>query len=125
VLSVVGLCAWVSVHEAVFQGSINEDGEFPSGTGDRFGLADAEGQPTIGPEGRLGASEIHRPKRRIALAGIPARLTRLFTFAGNVEGQSWWLIVVYRSKRQTWAVAKIVVSGSTNMPFFVPLATAF
>ena len=60
ILRVVGIGARVRVHKVVFQGAIDQDRQLAGGGGDGFGLADAEGHPSIErPERRLGPAKIH------------------------------------------------------------------
>src|ERR1700674_3203175 len=60
-LGVVRISARIGVHQAVFEGPIDEDGELASGGGNRLRLPDAEGQTAIErAQSRLGAAEVHR-----------------------------------------------------------------
>ena len=85
-LGIVGVGARVDVDEVVFERAIDQDGELARCGGDRFRLADAEGQTTVErAEGGLGAPSVIAARRKMAAARFADGCVRLLeqTAAGD------------------------------------------
>ena len=78
VLGIVGVSTRIGVHKALLQSSVDQDSQFTRRGGDRFGLADAEGQAAKNaPSAVCVRPRFMAARRRMAAARLADGCVRL------------------------------------------------